>query len=158
MALFPSLEDVSVDRAWLIALVGATSWLLSHLSTRISRQADFMSWRSSSLDMLHDCLLRSHYQKSGGRGVLLDNHVRIATALYQEWTDNHILDQVLRHFWPAEGGGGYILKPPAAGFLYPPLLYPPALLGGYFQGWGMGVYKIWPCKKGSPSDFRRVSF
>ena len=37
-----------------------------------------------------------------------------------------------------EGGGVYILKPPAAG-----ILYAPPRLEGYFQGWGGG----WGCIK-----------
>ena len=41
--------------------------------------------------------------------------------------------------------GVYILRPPPpAGILYPPLLVHPPLLEGYSQGWGVGVYKIWP--------------
>ena len=33
-----------------------------------------------------------------------------------------------------------------AGILSPPFIHPPHL-EGYFQGWGVGVYKVWPRKK-----------
>ena len=38
----------------------------------------------------------------------------------------------------------YILSPHAAGILYAHLVYAPPPLEGYFQGWGVGVYKNWP--------------
>ena len=42
------------------------------------------------------------------------------------------------------GVGVYILSPHAAGILYPPPFIRPPPLEGYFQGWGVGVYKIRP--------------
>ena len=47
------------------------------------------------------------------------------------------------HFWPkgilqGRGVGVYILRPHAAGILYPPPFIHPPPLGGYFQGWGGG--------------------
>ena len=51
--------------------------------------------------------------------------------------------------------GVYILRPHAAGILYPPpppLLYTPRPLGGYFSGvGGWGVYKIRPRNSGAGS-------
>ena len=61
----------------------------------------------------------------------------------------------LPHFWAevilkGVGGGVYILKPPAAGFLYTPapsFIRPPPFSEGTFRGWGVpggGVCRIWP--------------
>ena len=55
-------------------------------------------------------------------------------------------------FWPEgiflrrRGGGGvYFESPPRQDFYTtPPVIRPPPL-GGYFQGWGVEVYKIRPC-------------
>ena len=41
----------------------------------------------------------------------------------------------------------HILKPCAAGNLYAPPLIHPSPLEGYFQGYGVGVYNIWPRKQ-----------
>ena len=55
------------------------------------------------------------------------------------------------HFWQkalirGRGRGVYILKPPAAGFLHPPLVYTHPTPRRVFSGVGGGVYKIWPPK------------
>ena len=59
----------------------------------------------------------------------------------------------------------YMLRPHAAGIYTPRPFYTPPPLEGYFLGWGVGVYKIWPrmkwvqkwdfgCKSGSKHSFR----
>ena len=53
------------------------------------------------------------------------------------------LPQISVSHWPKgifqrRGVGVYILRPHAAGILYPPPFIHPPPLGGYFQGWGGG--------------------
>ena len=50
-----------------------------------------------------------------------------------------------RHF-PGEGGGGVYLEAPCGRNFFSPLFIRPPPLDGYFQGWGLGVYKIRPRK------------
>ena len=47
-----------------------------------------------------------------------------------------------------EREGGCIFRTPRSrNFIRPPSFIRPPPLEGYFHGWGVGVYKIWPCNR-----------